>query len=75
MTETGRAGGARVYSTAAFRAGILADLDDPAWLQLARTRFRRRGRRVYRATARGRQALAEARPKLRELFGEIMGKD
>jgi len=34
----------------------------------------RSGRRIYRATPRGRNALASARGKVRELFGEMFEK-
>ncbi len=34
-----------------------------------------RRRRVYRATARGRRALASAREKVRELFGELFEEE
>jgi DNA-binding PadR family transcriptional regulator len=50
---------------------LLHRLEDQGYLQSKTVREGRRGRRLYRATARGRRALASAREKVRELFGEM----
>jgi DNA-binding PadR family transcriptional regulator len=50
---------------------LLHGLEAKGYLRSAERREGRRRRRVYRATARGRRALADARAKVRELFGEL----
>lgn len=50
---------------------LLHRLERQGYLQSKTVREGRRGRRLYRATPRGRRALANARAKVRELFGEM----
>lgn len=50
---------------------LLHGLEREGYLRSTEVRSGRRARRVYRATARGRKALDEAREKVRELFGEL----
>jgi len=50
---------------------VLHDLEEKGYLKSAIEREGRRFRRMYRATPRGRRALAGAKVKLRELFGEL----
>jgi DNA-binding PadR family transcriptional regulator len=50
---------------------ILHGLEKKGYLKSAVERSGRSGRRVYRATAAGRRALAAARQKVQELFGEL----
>lgn len=54
---------------------LLHGLERKGYLKSREVRTGSRGRRVYRATARGRKALAESREKVRELFGELMADD
>ena len=51
---------------------LLHGLEKKGYLKAFAAREGKRSRRVYRATARGRQALAGARDKIRELFGELL---
>jgi len=50
---------------------LLHGLEKKGWLRSARTGRRPNSRLVYRATAAGRTALAVAKDKVRELFGEL----
>ena len=50
---------------------LLHGLEKKGLLRSARTRRRPNSRLVYRATAAGRTALAVAKDKVRELFGEL----
>lgn len=50
---------------------LLHGLERRGLLRSTTQRSGRRARRVYRATARGRRALAAAREKVGELFGEL----
>src|SRR5579863_6434756 len=50
---------------------LLHGLERKGYLKSSEEQDGRR-RRVYRATARGRKALAAAREKVRELFGELL---
>ena len=51
---------------------MLHGLERRGLLRSKKTRFGRRSRRVYRATATGRKALAEAREKVKLLLGELL---
>ncbi len=51
---------------------MLHGLESRGLLRSKKTRFGRRGRRVYRATATGRKALAHAREKVKLLLGELL---
>ena len=50
---------------------ILHGLEKKGYLTSAQTRNGKVGRRVYRITRQGRRALAGAKRKVRELFGEL----
>jgi DNA-binding PadR family transcriptional regulator len=50
---------------------LLHRLERQGYLKSTTVRDGRRGRRLYRATPSGRRALASAREKVRELFGEM----
>lgn len=50
---------------------ILHSMEERGYLKSGVAREGRQSRRTYRATARGRRALANAREKVRELFGEL----
>ena len=50
---------------------ILHGLEEKGYLSSAEERMGSTARRVYRATPAGRRALAEAKDKVRELFGEL----
>ena len=50
---------------------ILHGLERRGYVRSKEERVGKRGRRVYRATAKGRRALAAAKVKVRELFGEL----
>jgi DNA-binding PadR family transcriptional regulator len=50
---------------------LLHGLEQKGYLRSTVRREGKRTRRVYRATARGRQALDAAKGKVRELFGEL----
>lgn len=50
---------------------LLHRLERQGYLRSRRVRDGKHVRRVYRATARGRRALATARERVRELFGEL----
>jgi len=50
---------------------ILHGLERRGFLQSKEERAGKRGRRVYRSTPKGRRALAAAKLKVRELFGEL----
>ncbi len=50
---------------------MLHGLEQKGYLRSTEARAGRRARRNYRATARGRKALDEAREKVRELCGEL----
>jgi DNA-binding PadR family transcriptional regulator len=50
---------------------LLHGLERKGYLRSSEERTGRQARRVYRATPRGRKALAAAREKVRELFGEL----
>ena len=54
---------------------LLHGLEGKGYLKSKEVRAGSRGRRVYRVTPRGRKALADAREKVRELFGELMESD
>jgi DNA-binding PadR family transcriptional regulator len=51
---------------------LLHGLEKKGYLKATQVRNGRSLRQVYRATARGRKALAGARQKVRELFGELI---
>jgi len=51
---------------------LLHGLERKGYLHSKDVRSGSRGRRVYEATPQGRQALDEAREKVRELFGELI---
>jgi DNA-binding PadR family transcriptional regulator len=50
---------------------MLHRLEHQGYLRCRQVREGRRQRHLYRATARGRRALATARERVRELFGEL----
>lgn len=50
---------------------LLHGLERRGYLRSTERRSGKRGRRFYRATARGRIALEAAKEKVRELFGEL----
>lgn len=50
---------------------ILHGLEQKGYLRSAEERDGKHARRVYRATNEGERALAEAKVKVRELFGEL----
>lgn len=50
---------------------ILHGLERRGYLRSKEERIGRRARRLYRATPEGRRALAAAKVKVRELFGEL----
>jgi DNA-binding PadR family transcriptional regulator len=52
---------------------MLHSLERRGYLESSRHREGRRSWRAYRATAKGEEALAEAKERLRELFGELVG--
>jgi DNA-binding PadR family transcriptional regulator len=51
---------------------MLHSLERRGYLRSREKRMGRTARRLYRATARGRTALEDAKEKLRELVGELM---
>ncbi len=51
---------------------ILHGLERKGYLRSTEHRMGKTARRVYRATATGRRALAAAKDKVRELFGELL---
>ena len=51
---------------------LLHGLEERGYLRAREERLGRTMRRVYRATASGRRALAQAKEKVRELFGELL---
>jgi PadR family transcriptional regulator, regulatory protein PadR len=51
---------------------MLHGLEKKGLLRSRKIRMGRRGRRVYRATAAGRKALARAREKVKILLGELL---
>ena len=53
---------------------LLHGLERKGYLRSRVVRDAQRARRLYRATGRGRQALREAREKVRELLGELFGE-
>jgi DNA-binding PadR family transcriptional regulator len=52
---------------------ILHGMEERNWLRSEKELNNGKIRRVYRATASGRKALATAQHKVRELFGELFG--
>jgi DNA-binding PadR family transcriptional regulator len=54
---------------------ILHGLEAKGYLRSRPERIGRSSRRLYRATARGKRALAAAKDKVRELFGEMFEDD
>jgi DNA-binding PadR family transcriptional regulator len=54
---------------------MLHGLEQEGLLRASHQRDGRRYRRVYRATASGRRALASAKVKVRELFAELFEED
>jgi PadR family transcriptional regulator PadR len=54
---------------------ILHGLEESGYLTSSLKAANGRARRMYRATARGRQALVTARTRVRELFGEMFEDD
>lgn len=54
---------------------ILHMLEERGYLRSAERRVGRTVRRLYRATAAGKRALADAKVKLRELTGELLEED
>jgi len=53
---------------------ILHGMEEKGYLRSSIERDGRQSRRVYRATARGKKALAAAKQKVSELFGELFEK-
>ena len=53
---------------------LLHGMEERGYLQSRQERAGRSVRRLYRATSLGREALALAREKVRELFGEIFAE-
>jgi DNA-binding PadR family transcriptional regulator len=53
---------------------ILHGLEEKGYLRSSERAVAGRKRRMYRATASGRRALAAAKEKVRELFGELFEK-
>jgi DNA-binding PadR family transcriptional regulator len=51
---------------------LLHGLERKGYLRSREVRLGNRGRRLYRATATGRRALAKAREKVKELLGELL---
>ncbi len=54
---------------------LLHGLEKRGYLRSTQQRSGRRMRRIYRATATGRRALAQAREKVNELLGELLEDD
>jgi PadR family transcriptional regulator, regulatory protein PadR len=54
---------------------ILHGLERKGHLRSTEERMGKTARRVYRATAKGRKALAAAKQKVRELFGELFEEE
>jgi PadR family transcriptional regulator, regulatory protein PadR len=54
---------------------VLHGLEAKGYLRSSLEREGRRTRRLYRATAAGKRALANAKDKVRELFGELFEDD
>ena len=54
---------------------VLHGLEKKGYLRSSAERVGRSSRRVYRATAAGRRALAAAKEKVQELFGELFEDD
>jgi len=54
---------------------ILHGLEHKGYVRSTEERAGKTARRVYRATAKGRKALAAAKEKVRELFGELFEDD
>ena len=54
---------------------LLHGLEKKGYLRSTEQRSGRRMRRMYRATATGRRALAQAREKVKELLGELLEDD
>ena len=52
---------------------LLHGLEGRGYLRAREERVGRRMRRIYRATASGKRALGQAKEKVRELFGELLG--
>ncbi len=50
---------------------ILHSMEKKGWLRMRSQLVNGKNRKVYRATARGRRALDDAKKKVRELFGEL----
>jgi len=53
---------------------MLHSLERKGYLRSREKRIGRTARRLYRTTPQGRAALEEAKEKLRELVGEVIGK-
>lgn len=51
---------------------LLHGLEERGYLRARKERVGRSVRRVYRATSAGKRALADAKGKVRELFGELL---
>ena len=54
---------------------ILHGLEKKGYLRSSKERSGRISRRLYRATPSGKRALAKAKEKVRELFGELFEED
>ncbi|HEX6172581.1 MAG TPA: helix-turn-helix transcriptional regulator [Candidatus Binatia bacterium] len=54
---------------------ILHGMQENGYLRSSVQRAGRQSRRVYRATAKGKKALAAAKEKVSELFGELFEKE
>jgi DNA-binding PadR family transcriptional regulator len=54
---------------------ILHGMEENGYLRSAVQRAGRQSRRVYRATPKGKKALAAAKEKVSELFGELFEKE
>lgn len=54
---------------------LLHSLENKGYLRSAERRNGRSLRKIYRATAQGKRALAGAKERVRELFHELIGED
>jgi PadR family transcriptional regulator PadR len=54
---------------------LLHGLEEKGYLRSSEENNKRRARRIYRATPKGRRALADAKLKVRELFSELLEEE
>jgi PadR family transcriptional regulator PadR len=73
MIEELRRHGYRLSAGTAYP--LLHGLERKGYLRSLEKRDGKRRRRIYKATAAGRKALAAAKDKVRELFGELVEED